>query len=202
MTSEASHRLYGEKVGEALAYAAEVHSCQMRKGKIEPYLSHVLRVSGLVAHYGGDEEQIIAGVLHDAAEDQGGEERLADIARRFGPKVERLVRRLSDSLAPTGAEKAPWRERKEEYLAHLTDDDPDGSHLVAACDKLANLQDIVEDLQALGPEGVFGRFKGGADGTRWFYGQLGELLIPQVPQMVGEYQRLLSLLLADEEDAR
>ena len=200
MTSEASATSVRREGGEALAYAADVHACQMRKGKIEPYLSHVLRVSGLVAHYGGDEEQIIAGVLHDAAEDQGGG-RLADIGR---PCSGRRLNAWCAGSATPGPPPAPRRPRggsgRREYLAHLAYEDPDGSRLVAACDKLANLQDIVEDLQALGPDEVFGRFKGGADGTRWFYAQLGELLIPQVPQMVGEYQRLLSVLLAGEGD--
>ncbi len=69
-----TERLYTDRVGEALRFAAEAHAEQARKGKPdEPYLSHILIVAGMVAHYGGDEDQIIAGVLHDAVEDAGGE---------------------------------------------------------------------------------------------------------------------------------
>ncbi len=45
----------------------------------------------------------IAGLLHDAVEDQGGESRLADIRNRFGDRVADIVRACSDSVANTAA---------------------------------------------------------------------------------------------------
>ena len=64
--------LYSARVGWALAYAARLHATQLRKGKKEPYLSHILQVTALVVRYGGTEDQMIAGTLHDVAEDCGG----------------------------------------------------------------------------------------------------------------------------------
>jgi hypothetical protein len=58
---------------DALAYASALHRRQLRKGTAIPYLSHLMTVSALVIEHGGDEDQAIAGLLHDAAEDQGGE---------------------------------------------------------------------------------------------------------------------------------
>ena len=69
---------------EAFGYAADLHRGDVRKGGDVPYLSHLMAVSALVLDHGGDETQAIAGLLHDAAEDHGGRERLADIDRRFG----------------------------------------------------------------------------------------------------------------------
>lgn len=183
-------RMYSPRVAEALAFAAEAHATQRRKGKDEPYLSHLLAVAGHVAHYGGDEDQIIAAVLHDAVEDQGGEEMAAEIGSRFGDRVQAIVLDCSDSVAPVGTEKAPWRERKEAYLATLSEPDQHGSRLVEACDKLSNLRDIVEDLRTEGI-GSLGRFKGGRDGTLWYYQQIEAMLMPQVPQVAPQFAREL-----------
>ena len=98
--SPSADRAYSPKVAEALSFAAETHAGQRRKGKTEPYLSHVLRVTALVTHLGGDEAQIIAAALHDAAEDQGGEQMLDTITQRFGIQVAEIVRECSDSLVP------------------------------------------------------------------------------------------------------
>ena len=64
------------RLGRAVSLAADLHSGQTRKGTSIPYLSHLLAVSALVLEDGGDEDQAIAALLHDAAEDQGGEETL------------------------------------------------------------------------------------------------------------------------------
>lgn len=193
--TETPARLYGEKVGQALAFAAEAHARQARKGKDTPYLSHVLMVAGLVAHYGGTEEQIIAGALHDAVEDQGGEEMAHAIRKRFGPEVEAIVRDCSDAIPEPGQPKAEWRARKQAYLETVQHPDLHGARLVEACDKLANLRDIVEDVEAHGMS-TFDRFNGGRDGTVWYYTELGRVLIPNVPAVEPEYRRLLVRLSA------
>lgn len=179
MTNE-SEQKYSDRVGEALRYAADAHNGQLRKGKDEPYLSHILAVAALVAHYGGDDDQIIAGALHDVVEDQGGERRAVEIGERFGPQVEAIVRDCSDSFTTNPEEKLPWRERKEGFLAHVVEKGPSPASLVEACDKLANLRDIVEDLQAAGGVEALDRFNGGRVGTIWYYNQIGTILMPQL----------------------
>lgn len=179
MTNQ-SERKYSDRVGEALTYAADAHNRQTRKGKDEPYLSHILAVAALVAHYGGDENQIIAGALHDAVEDQGGDPRAVEIGGLFGPEVEQIVRDCSDSFTTDRQEKLPWRDRKDGFLAEIAEKGPSPSSLVEACDKLANLRDIVEDLQAAGGLEALDRFNGGPEGTCWYYNQIGKILMPQV----------------------
>ena len=63
---------------DAVQYALQVHAGQIRKGTQIPYVTHVLAVSGLVLENGGNEDEAIAGLLHDAAEDGGGERRLEE----------------------------------------------------------------------------------------------------------------------------
>ena len=86
-----------DRYNEALSYAETLHRNQFRKGTSIPYISHLMTVSALVLEHGGDEDQAIAGLLHDAAEDQGGETTLADIKTRFGGSVAAIVADCTDS---------------------------------------------------------------------------------------------------------
>ena len=102
-----------EQFDEALVYAAGVHRNQTRKGGDIPYLGHLLSVASLVIEAGGSQTQAIAALLHDAAEDQGGQQTLAEIGRKFGPEVADIVAQCSDTFEEP---KPPWQERKERYV--------------------------------------------------------------------------------------
>lgn len=187
--------LYSARYPMAMAYAAVQHAAQGRKDEHgSPYIGHPMAVSAMVLSYGwGDprftheiEELAIAALLHDVAEDTGGEAKLAEIDAMFGPRVAEVVRAASDSLVVDPAEKAPWRTRKEDHIARmgaLASDSGDGaSHdagacLVIACDKLHNLTGTVTGVGEHG-EVYLERFKGGADGTRWYYRGAFEALRP------------------------
>lgn len=156
-----------DRYERALVYATVVHSAQRRKGTNIPYISHLLSVSALALEHGADEDQAIAALLHDAVEDQGGPPRLADIEARFGPRVAKIVEDCTDAW---GEPKPPWQDRKEAYLAKLTDK-PDESLLVSLADKTHNARAIVGDLRCSG-SAVWDRFKGGREGTLWYYREL------------------------------
>lgn len=158
-----------DKYIQAVAYAAAIHETQVRKGTNLPYMSHLLAVSGSVLEAGGTEEQAIAALLHDAAEDQGGAGRLAGIRVRFGANVAAIVEGCSDSLAGDPARKRPWRERKDEHLAHLREA-PASVIIVAAADKLHNARAVATDLR-LDPN-TMRRFNASADEQLWFYREL------------------------------
>lgn len=162
------------RLHEALDYATEAHSGQLRKGTPNPYLGHLIGVCSLVLDYGGDEDQAIAGLLHDVIEDCGLEH--ADRLRAlFGPRVADIVQGCTDGAPDEAGEKAAWQERKEAYLAHLAEANPDVL-LVSACDKLHHARSIVADVRALAPD-VFSRFKAGREGTLWYYGRLAEIFV-------------------------
>ena len=76
-----------DRFDDAFCYAHRLHRSQMRKGTLIPYIAHLMTVAALVVEHGGDEDQAIGGLLHDAAEDQGGVETLEDISGRFGDAV-------------------------------------------------------------------------------------------------------------------
>lgn len=55
---------------QAVNLILDRHSKQIRKGHIEcPYISHLFTVSSLVLEAGGNEDEAIAALLHDAVED-------------------------------------------------------------------------------------------------------------------------------------
>ena len=155
---------YAEKFEQALPYAARVHRDQVRKGTSTPYVTHLLAVASIVGENGGTEDEVIAALLHDAPEDQGGEARLGEIRARFGDGVAEIVDGCTDTYETP---KPPWRERKERYLAHLGD--ASGSvRLVSSADKLHNARAVLSDYRLVG-EGLWTRFNGGKEGTLWYY---------------------------------
>lgn len=164
---------YSPRFEEALVYANRVHAEQMRKGTEPrtPYIIHLLSVAALVGDYGGDEDQVIAGLLHDAPEDQGGKPQLEEIRRRFGERVARIVEGCTDTFEDP---KPPWRARKETYIQHLASVPPEVL-VVSAADKLSNGRSIVADLRLHG-DASFDRFKGKKDGTLWYYREVTRAL--------------------------
>jgi GTP pyrophosphokinase len=154
---------------EALIFAAELHAQQVRKGSGVPYVAHLLGVASLVLEYGGNEDEAIAALLHDAIEDQGGAPTREEIRRRFGDSVTAIVDGCTDSDTNP---KPPWRQRKEAYIAHIPSASP-SVKLVSLADKIYNVRSIVKDYQVLG-ERLWDCFHGGKEGTIWYYQALVE----------------------------
>jgi hypothetical protein len=139
---------------DALVYATELHRKQKRKGTSIPYAGHLLGVCSIVIDAGGDEDEAIAALLHDAAEDQGGEKTLDAIRGKFGKRVARIVAHLSDTFEDP---KPAWRARKENYLQELRNCTDASIYLVSAADKLHNLRTMLDDLREVG-EVLWDRF--------------------------------------------
>lgn len=117
----------------AVEYARTIHVGQIRKATRVPYLSHLLAVSGLVLEMGGNEDEAIAALLHDAIEDCGAHVRPV-IKDMFGAKVLGLIEEVTETdIEP----KPSWRERKGKYLTQL-DCASDGALKIALADKLHN----------------------------------------------------------------
>ena len=198
------------RIAQAAAYAVTAHAGQTRKGTSVHYASHVLAVGALVIAHGGTTEQVIAGFLHDVVEDCGAAERLADIRRVFGDEVAELVDAVSDAAPAPGEQKAPWRLRKEQYLAHLGHlvGRGSGAVLVSACDRLHNLTAIGEDLDdpAVGTA-VFGRFNASLEDVRWNHRSVVEVFVAAPDELVparlkGRLERALARVQRGAEEKR
>ena len=190
-----------DRFDRALLYATHVHGGQVRKGTTIPYVAHLLAVAATVLEYAGSEDMAIAGLLHDAVEDQGGEPRLADIRNRFGDRVADIVRSCSDSVVNTaaGQKKEAWRVRKLDYIEHLKTVDRE-TLLIALSDKVHNARSILRDLRK--PEvgtAVFSRFGNRPkEDTLWYYRELANAFQELLPGQLAEELMEIVIVLENE----
>lgn len=158
---------YTDKFSDALSFAHDLHRMQRRKGKPVPYIGHLLGVAAIVIAEGGDEDQAIAALLHDAIEDQGDKTSEAQLRARFGPRVAEIVAACTDAWETP---KPPWRARKEAYIAAFPAK-PAAARLVALADKTHNLEEILDDHARVGAD-VWSRFTAGPAEIAWYYRSL------------------------------
>lgn len=166
-TSKLTHRFE-----QALVYANRLHAKQTRKGGNVPYISHLLSVTALVLEDGGDEDEAIAALLHDAVEDQGGQATRKVILDMFGERIMEIVDGCTDGDT---IPKPPWQERKQQYIEKLRSASA-SVRRIALADKLHNVRCILSDLYRE-REATWQKFKGGKGGTLWYYRTLSQLFL-------------------------
>jgi (p)ppGpp synthase/HD superfamily hydrolase len=185
-----------DRFAKAFKLAHKLHQHQERKSGKIPYISHLMGVSSIVMRYGGNEDEAIAALLHDAAEDQGGEKILAYIRNRFGDPVADIVLGCSDT---TESPKPPWKERKERYIGHLREAN-ESTLIVAASDKLYNALDCVRTHAVIG-ERLWDLFTPSREETKWYYRSIAEVLeeremeFPHLSPLFAETIRVINQLL-------
>jgi GTP pyrophosphokinase len=153
-------------------------------------MGHLLGVCSLVLEDGGSEDEAIAALLHDAAEDHGGRAMLDQIEARFGAHVASIVKGCTDTLE---SPKPPWCERKRTYIEHLNRQS-ESVLRVSLADKLFNARAILRDYLDVGDE-LWSRFKSGRDGQLWYYRQLAGQFTTLLPE------RGLAVRMAEELSA-
>jgi (p)ppGpp synthase/HD superfamily hydrolase len=174
----------GPRFRRAFLFAADKHSGQTRKASTIPYIAHLMGVASLVLEFGGDEDMAMAALLHDVVEDCGGVPMLAEVKRKFGTRVAKIVDGCTDAYTDP---KPPWRERKETYIRHLKKAGTE-TRLVSAADKLNNVRSILSDYREVG-ESIWARFNGGREGTLWYYRSLLREFLRQKPnRLIGELE--------------
>ncbi len=187
--------LFTERLKNAFLEACHLHGDQVRKGTKIPYVSHLMAVASLVMENGGNENEVAAALLHDAAEDHGGREALRRIRDRFGCDVEEIVAGCTDTLEDP---KPPWKPRKEEYLERLRKASP-SVKLVAAADKLHNARAMLADYRVVGEE-LWKRFNASKADLLWYHREVTEVLraggpaplVEDLDRVVTELEQLAS----------
>lgn len=179
----------------ALNYAARKHASQRRKSSDVPYLSHLLAVCSILMEYTIDEDVWIAGLLHDAVEDQGGEQTATEIEEQFGVKVAELVRQCSEITSDAEGNRPPWLERKLTYMKGLAEKDAPVL-LISLADKLHNARSILKDFILCGND-AYCKFTAGKNGTHWYYhemidcyrtsGKVPEQLLKELEETVAQF---------------
>jgi hypothetical protein len=162
---------------EALGWAAELHQGQRRDGKDVPFIAHVMAVSSLVWEDGGNEEQAIAGLLHDAIEDAG--QTYDSISLRFGMEVADIVRDCTDPGKVEGSRcHDSWLLCKQRFIASL-EHMPEPSLLVAAADKAHNARDHVMDGRR--DPTYWLRARRGLEASAWYFQKVHRHLSRRLP---------------------
>ena len=159
----------GNRFRDALVWAAELHEDQKRKGGDVPYVSHLIGVASIVLEHGGDEDQAIGALLHDALEDQAHKMSPNEIRARFGDRVEAIVEACTDGNPEEQRDRDParWRVRKQIYIDQVATK-PADALLVSMADKLYNARAILEDFREIGDK-LWPRFTAGRVGNLWYY---------------------------------
>lgn len=184
-----------ERFRRALDYVAQKHAQQTRKASDTPYLSHLLSVCSIVMDNTVDEDVWIAALLHDAVEDQGGDETAREIEEQFGARVSDLVLACSEVTAQVDAPRPTWLTRKMEYLDRVATKDA-AVLLISAADKLHNARSVLADWLRCGDD-VYCRFTTGKTGTHWYYhemirayrtsGKVPESLLQELEETVARF---------------
>jgi (p)ppGpp synthase/HD superfamily hydrolase len=161
--------IFTGRIEGAIALALRAHEGQVRKGDGQlPYLVHPVTVALILSRYTGDEDTIIAGLLHDTLEDTPVT--AAEIERAFGEKVRDMVLDVTEPDLPG----LSWETRKARYLRHLQAA-PRPSLLVAGADKIANLVSMIA-VHATAGDTLWERFHGPPAMKLGFYRQVHTLI--------------------------
>ncbi|AFY55880.1 guanosine polyphosphate synthetase/pyrophosphohydrolase [Rivularia sp. PCC 7116] len=178
------------KFEQALIYATQLHANQTRKVDKIPYISHLMSVSALILEAGGTEDEAIAGLLHDAIEDQGGKATREEIRQKFGETVVEIVDGCTETdITP----KPPWKERKIDYIENIRKGS-DSVKLVSFADKLHNARSLLIGYRNKGDK-LWDYFSGSKEDKLWFYGELLEIYQQSCDNfMTVELERILEEL--------
>lgn len=170
-----------ERLSQAHRFAAFAHMNQVRKTPMVPgaphvrYSFHPSWVADEVGALGAPDDVIVAACLHDVVEDTG--KSIEEIRTTFGYKVADLVLECTEIGLKNGKEKAPWEERKEAYLEHLSTVS-DGALLISVADKLQSLRELYRQVRhrrdAAYEDLVHGTIAERKRKTLWFHRQLAK----------------------------
>lgn len=104
-------------VTKAIEFTLKKHEGQLRKSG-EAYAIHPILVSTIVAHLGGDEDMVVAGLLHDVVEDTCCN--IEDVTKEFNPEVATLVEGLTKIMEIRDVELVPSTSNEKLISSALT----------------------------------------------------------------------------------
>ncbi len=117
----------------ALAFASARHAGQYREVDRAPFIAHPIEVARLLRHDGHPDHVIAAGLLHDLLEKTATTS--AELHRRFGRRIARLVTTVSDDSTIRD-----YEERKRDLRDRVARADPEALAVYAA-DKIAKVRE-------------------------------------------------------------
>ena len=168
----------GSLLARAVAYAAEAHIGQFRKGTQLPYIVHPMEVAAICGTMTEDEEVLAAAVLHDTIEDTPVTRE--DLENHFGPRVTELVLSQSENKREGQPATATWKVRKEESIEHMRSTDDIQAKMLYLSDKLSNIRSVYRDLERDG-DPFWNKFhQNDPIEQSWYYLTIVEMLEPDL----------------------
>lgn len=162
---------YGEKIEKDLAELGEIftfvnyaHRKNKRKSGT-PYISHPMDVASILIKEDASSELVFAGLLHDVVED--AEVDPVDLRRRYGPQVSDYVNGVTEPAELRQEESTSWKERKA-YTIRSISRAYFEIKLLSCADKLANIRDLIRDVENDG-ESVWDRFNAPKADQEWYF---------------------------------
>lgn len=172
---------------KALAIATEAHMGQVRKVDKLPYIAHPIEVARMVHKAGFPDKVVAAALVHDVLEDTPYDEDL--LRAQLGDGVVNIVKEVTENKA------RPWRERKEQYIAHIRAGSTE-AQVVSLADKIHNLRGMLEGYKKTGDH-MWSEFTRGKEDTVWYYGEMLRVFEEKLDHpMVGDYASLVERLRA------
>ncbi len=166
------------RLEKAIRIATIAHQEQRRKGSNTPYITHPYSVMCIAASATQDEDILIACLFHDILEDVPDKYPRERMVMDFGNRVADIVYGVTkDSTLPS------WQSRAEAYLEHLKEEASDESVIVSCADKTHNLMSMLTDYAEVG-DGLWERFKAGADRQLWWYEEVLRVIRYRLPDLV------------------
>ena len=186
------------KLDEAIKFAVDAHSGQLRKMFDSPYVLHPLEAAAIIGRLTNDEDIRCAAVLHDVVEDT--DVGIDEIRARFGERVASLVAAETENKRKELPPEATWRVRKEETLAHLKNTDDIAVRFLWMGDKLSNMRSLLKAYYLIG-DGVWNYFNNkDKKDQEWYYRSVADALRPSMAGTAAfkEYEAIIGIIFGND----
>lgn len=154
-------------VTRAIELALRAHENKTRIGTDIPYAVHPIEVGIILSRNKMEEETIIAGIIHDAVEQEYLS--LEEVEGIFGPKVKRIVEKVY--IADKYQDGEDYTARKKRTLDYLREEASPEFKFVTCADRLSNVKMMQDEYKVIGDK-VWERYKEGYEKRKWYYQSL------------------------------
>ncbi len=158
------------------------HGDQKRKTDDSPYIIHTIMVALKLSRAGFPDEVVAAGLTHDVLEDTDYPSET--LRQELGDKTWEMVTALSEDKS------LEWEDRKARYVETIKNSSP-GAKAVSICDKIHNLESLINIYDDLGPS-IWTKFNRGREKKMWFENEMLKMYKDSWSHpMIDEYEALL-----------
>ena len=187
-----------ERLNQAIRFAVDAHTKQIRKLEGIPYIFHPMEAASIASGITADEDVHIAALLHDTVEDANISP--DEIRERFGDRVAELVASETESKYHDLPSELTWKQRKTESLRVLQNTDDICVKILWLSDKLANIRAFYRSWLKYGDDAFAAFHQKDKREQAWYYRSIAEAVWVLVDTYAyKEYTRLIDEIFAEVE---